>query len=141
VGLIHNWTFQVALQDIFCRGDVVRLRADVDAHLLRSLVSRPSLAKEVGVEDDISRRAVNPHAITGRAGPAVILDQVFAKRVAVPRADLRFVAEVDPRVSVPAHDVFHEDIIRVFVADGDAVAAVGPCLVVFEAPALMPSPG
>src|SRR5437899_6999533 len=88
VGLIHDWTFQVALQDVFRRGDVVRLRADVDAHLLRSLVSRASLANDVGVEDDISRRAVNPHAITRRAGPAVILDQVFSKCVAVPRVAL-----------------------------------------------------
>ena len=63
---------------------------------------------------------------------AVVFDDVFFDAIAVAGHAFGFVAKIDSGLLVAADFVFAKKIIGVFVADGDAVAAVAFEEVVFE---------
>jgi hypothetical protein len=67
-----------------------------------------------------------------RFGCAVVFDDIFFDAITVAGHAFGFVAEINSRLLIAADLVFAEEIIGVFVADGDSVAAVAFEKVVFE---------
>ena len=74
-------------------------------------------------EDEVSGFAA--HADARRvACEAVVFDQVVVETIAVPGHAQRLVAEDNAILPVRANLVVADQVVRVFMADGDAVAAV-----------------
>jgi hypothetical protein len=117
LGLIDDGLFQVADEEVALGGDVVGFGPDIDSHWLHHHVVLAARADSVGDEPQIARFALDPDAVAGGVGPAVILDDVFFEGVAAGSVGRAFVAEVNPGASIPADDVLDKGIIRILMAE------------------------
>src|ERR1035437_4133017 len=77
----------------------------------------------VVLDDQIAGRGRDIEAVA-RLGAAIVQHLVVAERVTVTAVGERLVAEIDAALSVPRNGVVDKLVIRILVADGDAVEAI-----------------
>jgi hypothetical protein len=90
---VNDGMLEIAGEDIVIANHEVGFGSYVNAHRLHHLDSLGIGPDGVGGELEIVGDAFNANAITGLAGPAVILNHVGLKSIAVSGGGLRLIAE------------------------------------------------
>ena len=99
------------------------LLLEPDADGLLALAGGAGVPKRVVLEDEVSCLPPDPNA-DGSFLEAVVFDEIVLHAVAMRRHPFGFVAEAHPVAMIAPHLVVAEQVVGVFVLDGDAEPAV-----------------